>query len=64
MKQGDLVMWDGPASRSPFTYLLLERMSDIWDPRLGIMKGWRALSCMGRFEVVYENHMKVYSETG
>ena len=64
MKQGDLVMWDGPASRSAFTYLLLERLRDVRDPKLGIMKGWQALSCMGRFEVVYENHMKVVSETG
>jgi len=63
VKAGDLVMWDGPASRSPFTYLLLERLSDIQDPSMGLMRRWQALSCMGRFEVVFEKHMKVYSES-
>ena len=64
MKQGDLVVWKGPASGSAFTYLLLERLSDIPDATLGLMRRWRALSCMGRFEVVFEEHMRVYSEAG
>ncbi|NDD90990.1 hypothetical protein EBZ37_02755 [bacterium] len=63
MKAGDLVVWDGPASGSPFTYLLLERLSDIPDTSMGLMRRWRALSCMGRFEVVFEEHMRLYSES-
>ena len=64
VKQGDLVKWDGPASGSAFTYLLLERLSDIQDPDLGLMRRWRALSCVGRFEVVFEKHMRVICEGG
>jgi hypothetical protein len=62
VKVGDLVVWNGPASGSAFTYLLLERLSDIQDTSMGLMRRWRALSCMGRFEVVFEEHMRVYSE--
>lgn len=58
------MVWDGPASGSLFTYLLLERLSDIQAPSMGLMRRWRALSCVGRFEVVFEEHMRVYSETG
>ena len=64
MKSGDLVVWKGPASGSAFTYLLLERLSDIQDPSMGLMRRWRALSYRGRFEVVFEEHMRVYSEAG
>lgn len=63
MKAGDLVVWKGPASGSPFTYLLLERLSDIPDATLGLMRRWQALSSAGRFEVVFEEHMRVYSES-
>jgi hypothetical protein len=63
VKAGDLVMWNGrPASWCPFTYLLLERLSDIPDGTLGLMRRWQALSSAGRFEMVFEEHMRVVSE--
>ena len=52
-----------PSIGSPFTYLLLERLSDIQDTSMGRMRRWQALSSAGRFEMVFEEHMRVVSES-